>query len=488
MGKKLGKIHRYLKVTAILAGIAGILLSLFRFLPREDIPVRISPEGLNQTEITARFLESEGVLAVSQTMEIANRSGDTWPDVMLQLPANAYSSAALSPAASEEWFDLSYPEGFSSGALTIDWAGAGGSRLTPEFRSDEHTACFLPVSVPAGGTVTVLLRYRLFLPHCLHRFGQDDQCLRLFRVFPASGVWQDGHWRQDEISPVGDGWNAPLTVFSFEIELPQGCALAAGCEVKQNGLIHSGSLPAADDLCLAVYRKPVRRFLTAAGGSRLTVWAEDAALVREASGLFAPYLRRLSGLYGPSPLTDITVCLLPYYNAADVFPGMIVLGTEQFSRLKRSGADIAWLLASQWFRAGFSTDGFREHWLTSALSEWAGQQAILLENGRDALEMRRKTFVDEAMRENLHLPLTPGTPLSGFPDENTLYTVTRGRGCAFLIAADTLSGGRMNEFLRALLETCCYQRLTEQLFLEKLNRFFSLDFTPLLNDYIHTLI
>ena len=46
----------------------------------------------------------------------------------------------------------------------------------------------------------------------------------------------------------------------------------------------------------------------------------------------------------------------------------------------------------------------------------------------------------------------------------------------------------MNEFLRALLETCCYQRLTEQLFLEKLNRFFSLDFTPLLNDYIHTLI
>ncbi len=64
MGKKFGKIHRYLKVSAILAGIAGILLSLFRFLPREDIPARISPEGLNQTEITARFLESEGVLAV----------------------------------------------------------------------------------------------------------------------------------------------------------------------------------------------------------------------------------------------------------------------------------------------------------------------------------------------------------------------------------------------------------------------------------------
>ncbi len=488
MRKKLGKFRRYLRVLAILAAIAGILLSLSRILPQEAVPARKMPEGLDHTAVTARYLEDEGVLAVTQTMEITNRSGETWPDVMLQLPANAYASAALSPAASEEWSGLSYPDGFSPGFLTMDWAGAGGSRLTPEYRADGHTACFLPVSVADGGKVTILLRYRLFLPDCLHRFGQDDPCIRLFRVFPALGLWQDGHWRQDEITAVGDGWNAPLTGFSFEVELPQGYTLAAGCEVKQNGLIHFGSLAAAEDLCLAVYRKPVRRFYTAAGGSRMTVYGADTAQAREASSLFAPYLRRLAGLYGPSPLPDITVCLLPYDRAADVFPGMIVLGQEQFARLKGSRADIAWALSRQWFGAGFAMDGFREHWLADALSEWAAQQAILLENGKSALETRRKTFVDEAMRENLHLPLTPGTPLSGFPDESTLYTVTRGRGCAFLIAADTLSGGRMNEFLRSLLQTCCYQRLTENVFLEKLNRFFSLDFTPLLNDYIHTLI
>ncbi len=487
MWKKLLSSRRYLRALLILISIGGLCASLFRVLEREPLPARKTPETLPHTQITARYVEEEGLLAVTQTMEIRNDTGEDWPKILLQLPVNAYKSEEFSPAASAEWAEASYPDGFSEGFLTLDWAGADGVSLSPEFLSDERTACLLPLAVSGGGSVTLQLRYRLYLPFCLHRFGQDDRTIRLFHVFPALGVWQDGRWLNDEICSVGDGWNAPMNRFSFEVELPRSWTLAAGCAVQQKGLLHSGVLPAADDLCLAVFKEPVRHEHRQAGGTSLTVYGADGGQVQEAAGWFAPYLEKLAGLYGPSPLEKVTVCLLPYYEDVGVFPGLIVLNENQFVRFRQTMPDIAWAAAWQWFGAGFSTDGFWEHWLSAALSEWAGQQALARVRGQDALEERRRTFVDEAMRENLHLSLTPGSPLSYFPDESTLDTLARGRGCAFLIAADMMCGGRLNEFLRDLAQNCFYQRLTESQFLGRLNRFFSMDVTPLWTDYIHTL-
>ncbi len=473
-GKKIYRIHRYLRIFFLLISIGSIILSLLRFLPKNDLPARTVPDGLDKTSLSARYVQEEGVLAVTQTMEITNRSGDDWPELMLQLPANASGSGDLLSTVSSRY-------------LVLDWAEADGKKLEPEYVSGEHTACLLPVSVSNGNTVTIQLRCRLFLPEGLHRFGQDSRSVRLCCVFPALGIWEDKNWRTDETSPVGDGWNAPMTRFTFDVELPQGWSLAAGCSTNQSGLFHSGVLAAADDLCLVLFKEPVCHVTSVAGGTRLTVFGADASRVGEASGLYAAYLKRLSGLYGPSPMDTLSVCILPYDDNTRVFPGLIILSEEQFDRWKQNPADIAWPTAWQWFGAGFSTDGFREHWLSSALSEWAGQQAMGLVKGADALRDYRRTFVDEAMRENLHLSLTPGSPLSSFPDEETLKSVTRGRGSAFLAAVDTMTGGRMDEFLKELASSGFYRRLTEEVFLERLSSFFSMDFSPLLTDYIHTL-
>ena len=469
MVKLLFRYRKYLRVAAILIAAAGICSACLRIFREADVPGRPVPPDLDRTVITAKYLEDEGLLAVTQTMEITNRSGAGWPDLMLRLPANAFPPEELSPASAGGW------------PMALDWAEADGVRTEPAEYSADRTSCLLPVSVPAGQTVRLLLRWRLDLPVRPDHFGRDGKAVRLLRVFPSLGIWDGDQWD----ASAGDGWNAPVTRFSFEIGLPAGCTLAAGCAVTQKGSVYSGELPAADDLCLVILTQPFQRFSMIAGGTVLTAFAENGK-AREAASLLAPYVKRLAGLYGPSPMQYVTVCVLPDERPYAVFPGLIVLGEEQLDRFTASPADAAWCAAWQWFGAGFSTDGFREHWLSSALSEWAGQQALLTEKGPAALEERRRTFVDEAMRENLHLSLTPGSPLSYFPDESTLCALTRGRGCAFLIAADTMCGGRMNEFLRELAGKGFYRRLTEALFLRELNAYFSMDFSPLLLDYIHT--
>ncbi len=479
------KLRIFLPASVLLGLIILGGLLYFRLRP-QAVPERQYPDGLCQTAVSARFLPEEGAFAVTQEMRFANRSGDDWPQLMLQLPANAYAEEALSPAASAGLYAACYPEGFSPGAMAIDWAEVNGTRTEPVYPSEDRLFCFLPVPLSYGETCTVKLRYRLLLPTCLHRFGMDDTAIRLCRVFPAPGVYENGQWRQDEPVCVGDGWNAAPARFTFRMELPEGYTLAAGCAVTREGTVFSGTVPAADDLCLTVFRAPVHVLSRTAGGTRVTIMSADDALPHQTADLLIPYLHALAGLYGPSPAEQITVCLLPSYRAFEGYPGLILLGDEQFPAFQSSLPDAAYCAARQWFGAGFSTDGFLESWLSGALSEWAGLQALLRVNGRDAYEHRVNAFVDEAMRENLHLSLTPGSPLTRFPDDDMLETVLRGRGCAFLIAADTLSGGRMNEFLPVFLNSHAYQRVSADRFLRELNDYFSMDFSPLLVDYIHT--
>ena len=87
----------------------------------------VLPRAQSQCNLFARWLEDERVLAVTQDWSLLNTSEDTWPDVRLQLPANAYRTEELSPAASDDAFERSFPAGFSPGGMTLMYASVNGA-------------------------------------------------------------------------------------------------------------------------------------------------------------------------------------------------------------------------------------------------------------------------------------------------------------------------------------------------------------------------
>ena len=62
----------------------------------------------------------------------------------------------------------------------------------------------------------------------------------------------------------------------------------------------------------------------------------------------------------------------------------------------------------------------------------------------------------------------------------------RGRGAAFLIAADEMLGGRLNEFLKSQCAGHAFQNVSRAEFEKALNSFSSMDLSPLMLDYLDT--
>ena len=447
----------------------------------------VLPRAQSQCNLFARWLEDERVLAVTQDWSLLNTSEDTWPDVRLQFPANAYRTEELSPAASDDAFERSFPAGFSPGGMTLMYASVNGALQLPAYADESGQLAVFDVSVSPGESVSLSCRYLLSFPQGLHRFGEDGMALRLCRALAAPAVWQDGAWHTGEQPGVGDGWYAPLLDYSYSVEVPAGFFVSApGCSGSKGRF--SGFLPSADSLNLIIWKgSPVVR-TDHCGGGKLTVAGLDRSLVSGVFSRFKKALEALSALYGACPMEEVCVCALPSFEDGSAYPGLIVLSDAPVSSDAALSADQLYWAARQWFASPFRTDGSLEGWLPAALSEWAAQQAMLKADGRQAFAYRKEAFVDEAMRENLHLTLTPGSPLSWFPDSASLDALQRGRGCAWLYAVDTMTEGRLNGFLKGLAEAKAGGPLSGRDFLDALKRYFSMDFEPLYEDYIHTYI
>ena len=104
----------------ILAAAAALLLwPRGANLPDSGKAGREAPQGLNDYQVTLRLNPEENTLAVSETIRFRNDTGDPLDSLMLRTWLNAFKTEDTSPAALEELYDACYPDGFSSGGITI---------------------------------------------------------------------------------------------------------------------------------------------------------------------------------------------------------------------------------------------------------------------------------------------------------------------------------------------------------------------------------
>ena len=196
-----------------------------------------------------------------------------------------------------------------------------------------------------------------------------------------------------------------------------------------------------------------------------------------------------SGLYGAYPYPALTVCQADFPFGGMEYPGLIFLGLPYFAE---DWADTLELLiahetAHQWFYALVGSDQYGDPWQDEALSEYAMLRYARAVYGESAYRSLLVTRVDAPMRERISRQVTPGTPIDRFDSLDVYTAVVYGRGAAFLLAVEEMTG-RLDAFLRAYCDTFAFSRPTREDFLAFLNGFCGEDFTPLMTDYLDTLM
>ena len=291
--------------------IAAILLLRHGAAPETPAPsqrLQTAAAGRNDYQLTLRLNPEDSTLSITQTLTYRNDTGDTLDTLLLRTWLNAYQTEETSPAATEELYDSCYSEGFSPGWLELFDVRWQGEIVTTAYLDAAQTV--LSVSIPAlkpGESGELTLRAVAHIPVCAHRTGYADGMWMLGNVIPLLSRYEDGAWRQDEYSAVGDPFLSDCANFRVQLFVPEGyvpaCTAALSQAMRERGLQnrqrHAGK-HAGDGLCAGCCRRApwIAGGLPNAGNLQRPVRGISLSILSDLSGGFP--LRR-HGIPGHEP-------------------------------------------------------------------------------------------------------------------------------------------------------------------------------------------
>ncbi len=453
---------------------------------------RDASAGLSRYDYELIFRPAESTLAVTMTLDYHNDTGHELQSLCVRLWANAFSDEAASPAALDEWYDVCYPKGFSAGGFTLQgiWWNDAAVTCAPEVQ--DPTVLNIPIPpLQPGENGTLLLRGVLSLPLCAHRFGQTAYGVQMLHALPTLSFYQDGAWRTDSCSALGDPFISGCANYTVHLKAPSDWQLICGgrCDktVNSDGTVtYTAQLLAARDFSFVLSRDLVAAS-GQADGIQVTAWAREKAAAQRAVQNAVKALRTYTALWGDYPYGQLVLCegALPF--SAEPGTAFTLIDHAHFASDRAESLElvIAHETAHQWFGVMVASDSVRQPWQDEAVAEYAMLRYTLKNSGAAARRNLVTLRVDAPMREYIPLPVTPASPIGYFGSYDVYSAVVTGRGCACLLAMETLAGD-LTPFLRAYADAFAFGYAARADFESLLLSVTHTDLAPLMTDYLDT--
>ncbi len=448
-------------------------------------------QGLTEYRATLRMDPEAGTLAISETVDYVNATGESLNDLSLRLWINAFKKEETSPASLEEIYDACYFAGFSPGGMTVYDVLWNGERVDFAFSNEDETALrfAIPTLLP-GERGTLLFRGVAQIPQCAYRTGRTEGIWQLGNVIPLMAHWENGEWRQDAYAPIGDPFVSDCANFDLSVYVPEGWtpACSAPLKKKADGL-WQGTILAARDAALCLYEngKTAKARL---GDTLILSYAAGEEEARAALKYGKKALETFSSLYGPYPYPVYTLCQTDFPFGGMEYPALSMIGKSLYAGDKRETLEltVAHETAHQWFYALVGSDQALSPWQDEALCEYAMLRYVQKRYGQSSFDTLKYYRADAPMAEGVSGSLTPGSPISYFSNFTDYRTVVYGRGAALLLALDEFLPGGTDAFLKAYVQAFSFGYVTRARFEAFLNRYSGLDAGPLLLDYLDTVM
>ncbi len=472
----------------LLAVLAALLWPRPAQAPAASFPMKQAAQGLNDYDVTLRLNAEEGALAITETLQYRNGTGETLDSLVMRTWLNAFQREDTSPAGGE-LFDACYPNGFSPGGVTLYDVLWNGERAAHEYINADETA--LEISIPPlekGKEGVLTLRCVAQIPFCAHRTGRTDAGFQLGNVIPLLSRYENGAWRTDEYCAVGDPFLSDCANFRLTVHLPEGYMPACSALLVQSeDGAWRGEMQASRDMALCVSRD--YKTVSEKRGNVQVIscaWDENGAKRALEDALKA--LDTFSSLYGEYPYPSFTVCSADFPFGGMEYPGLCMIGSGDYleSRAESLELTVVHETAHQWFYAIVGSDQVNDPWQDEALCEYALLRYVEKRYGQGSFETLKYYRVDAAMQESVPGNLTPGSPIHYFGNLQEYSTVVYGRGAGLLLALNEMLPRGADDFLRAYARTFAFQYVSRSRFEAFLAAYAEMDAGPLLTDYLDT--
>lgn len=462
-------------------------------LPPESDELLHAAAGMDAITVEATLDAAKKQLTAVQTLTIRNRTGDTQSSVVLRSYTGAYLSEDTSPAATDELFDSCYPEGFSTGGLLLDSAEVDGASVAYAWQDTARTVLTLPLAAPwqPDETRQVTLRYHVHIPTCASRFGVHDGLWMLGNVFPTPTVWENGAWRTDAYSSIGDPFLSECANWTVRLTMPEGFRAAATGYAEpmhtKDGVVYAFTAHAVRDFALVVSDQ----YEMATGmeeGVMVIACARERARAREMLRYAKQSLRCYEEHYGAFLYPSLTVAEVDFPFSGMEYPRMGMISSRMVTKGGQTlEFSIAHEVAHQWWYAMVGSDSVNQPWQDESLCEYALMDYIGRYYGEDSRNSAAYQRIETALRMTIPRDVTPGSPISYFSDLTEYTQIVYRRGAALWMALEThLGKAGLDAALQNYQTSFRFALATREDLTQILSEHAGMDLTELMADYLDT--
>ena len=428
-----------LLVAALLVAAAFCLAAC----ARKDKPAVFGEVPLYDIDLT---YDGNDSLSLAEEIVFLNDTGNDLDDVRLHLYANAFSEGAEHPPYLPTEKDDFFIEGESFGGIEISNAEINGKTIDYEI-SEDGQVLVLPADAEAGEVLEIAVEADITLPRCRSRLGVSERTVNLAGFYPSLCVYENGAWREEGYTAVGDPFYSEISSFYVTLAAPEGYLAAGSGSMLENTatdgtatFVFSAENVRDFALCLSrEFEVLSASFLVDGRNVTVDYYTLGQSDAEGALAAVVSALETFSATFGAYPYPRLTVAESHIHAGGMEYGSFVVLDASVTDPAALRDVAVH-ETAHQWWFGVVGSDQLNTAWLDEGLTEFCTAYYHLLRGDGDTY----RAFVSSAKENYLvyrRLPAAVGfdgamsRPLSSFLTDGEYVAVTYAKG---VLLFDTL--------------------------------------------------
>lgn len=322
--------------------------------------------------IVCAYDEKAHALSAVQTVEVKNRSENSFSALKFHIFANQYRQDAANGVVPATYKAIAYPNGESFGDITFDSAKVNGVAVAFVIEGEDMDI----LSVPLGSelfpdqSVTVELTYTVQLANIKHRLGWTENAVNLGNFYPILCHIENGNYSCTPYYNIGDPFVSDVANYEVTLKIAENFVVASTGNLEEasaeNGYVaYRYKAKAVRDFAFVASEKFKKLSQTVGNVSVNYFYFGDANAensLATAVGALEYYTKNI----GDYPYNQISVCETDFCYGGMEYPSLVMVtaGSQAYQEA------IAHEVAHQWFYATVGNDQIKNAWMDEGLAEF----------------------------------------------------------------------------------------------------------------------
>ena len=321
--------------------------------------------------IVCSYDEEAHVLSAVQTVEMTNRSDNSFTAVKFHIYPNQYREDAINGVVPNSYNLIAYPNGRSFGDISFENVKIDGTPVAFTIEGEDMDILSVPTQewFP-NQKLKIEMTYTVQLANIKHRLGWTENSVNLGNFFPILCHLENDNYSCTPYYNIGDPFVSDCANFDVTLKIDEKYLVAATGNLTEanaaGGIVtYNYTAQAVRDFAIVASDKFTKISQTV-GETTINYYYYDdddaEQSLATAVGSYEYYTKNI----GDYPYKQLSVCETDFCYGGMEYPSLVMItsGSQSYQEA------IAHEVAHQWFYGVVGNDQIANAWMDEGLSEY----------------------------------------------------------------------------------------------------------------------